>query len=71
MKTQTEYFEMGLQGLLRDENYRDLGKLFAEANEYFQRDWINENCSFQVKKRTDFNDDADASGFDIISIDDI
>lgn len=71
MKTLREYFEIGLEGLLRDKNWRDLGKLFAEPNEYFQRDWINENCSFQVKKRNDFNDDADASGYDLISIDDI
>ena len=68
MRTQTEYFEIGLRALLRDKNYRDLGKLFAEPNEYFQTDWINENCSFQVEKRTDFNDDANATGYDIISI---
>ena len=49
MRTQKEYFDIGLQGLLRDKNYRDLGKLFAEPNEYFQKDWINENCSFASK----------------------
>lgn len=69
MRTQKEYFDIGLQGLLRDKNYRDLGKLFAEANEYFQQDWINENCDFQVEKRNDFDDDADASGYDLISAD--
>jgi len=69
MKTQKEYFEIGLKNLLRDKNYRDLGKLFAESNEYIQEDWINENCSFQVEKRNDFNNDADASGYDLISVD--
>tara|TARA_B100000780_G_scaffold152476_1_gene106544 strand:+ start:42 stop:584 length:543 start_codon:yes stop_codon:yes gene_type:complete len=69
MKTQREYFEIGLKGLLQDKNYRDLGKFFAEPNEYFQEDWINENCSFQVEKRNDFNNNADASGYDLISID--
>jgi len=65
MKTDDEYFKIGLAGLLRDKNLRDLGKLYAEPNEYFQTDWINENCSFQVEKRNDFDNDADASGYDI------
>ena len=65
MKTDDEYFKIGLAGLLRDKNLIDLGKLYAEPNEYFQTDWINENCSFQVEKRNDFDNDADASGYDI------
>lgn len=68
MKTKEEYFEIGLKGLLRDKNYRDLGKLFAEANEYFQQDWINQYCNFEVEKRNDFDNNADASGYDLISI---
>jgi hypothetical protein len=67
MRTLQEYFKIGLQGLLRDENWRDLGKLFAEPNEYWQEDWINKNCSFEVEKRSDYSEDADASGFDLIS----
>jgi hypothetical protein len=68
MKTNEEYIDIALRGLLESNNLRDLGKFFAEPNEYFQRDWINNNCNFKVLKRDDFAEDADASGYDLISI---
>ena len=45
---------------------RDLGKLFADPNEYIQLDYINENTSLKVIKRKD--GDLNGGGFDLITI---
>ena len=55
---------------MKEKNWRDLGKAFAAANEHFQKDWINENTSFMVKVRDDFDNDKDAGGYDLVSLDD-
>lgn len=71
MKTYKDYILQAVEGLVAKKNNRDLGKFFAESNEYFHIDWVNENCSFKVIKRDeDENDtDVDESGYDIISYD--
>jgi len=70
MKTSEEYLALSIKALQKEKNWQDLGKCHATANEHFQEDWINENCSFDVRVRDDFNADKDAGGFDIVSIDD-
>jgi len=70
MKTSEKYLTMSIEALEREKNWRDLGKAFAAANEHFQKDWINENTSFNVKVRDDFDTDKDAGGYDIVSLDD-
>jgi len=70
MKTSEEYLVLSIRALMKEKNWRDLGKSFATANEHFQEDWINENCSFDVMVRDDFNTDKDAGGYDIVSLDD-
>lgn len=57
--------------LAKNTELRDLGKLFADPNEYIQCDWINQNTLLNVVKRDDFNSDSNASGFDIITSDDV
>ena len=69
MKTSDEYLKLAVKLLIAEENKRDLGKLYAPANEHFQSDWINENCSFQVKVRDDYAENKNAGGYDIISLD--
>ena len=66
-----KYFSIALNSLVEEKNWRDLGKIMAEPNEYIQRDWINDNTSLEVIKRDDFNGDPDASGYDLITIDGI
>lgn len=57
--------------LSKNSELRDLGKLFADPNEYIQKDWINEKTNLKVLKRNDFNSDANASGYDLITHDSI
>jgi len=57
--------------LIKNSEIRDLGKLFSDPNEHIQCDWINENTILKVVKRDDFNSDANASGFDLITFDSI
>lgn len=68
MKTSDEYLKLSVKLLITEENKRDLGKLYAPANEHFQSDWINENCSFQVKLRDDYAENKNAGGYDIIGL---
>jgi len=70
MKTSEEYRAMTIAALMKDKNWQDLGKCHATANEHWQSDWINENTSLKVKVRDDFDDDKDAGGYDIVSLDD-
>ena len=70
MKLSEEYLVMSIRALMKEKNWRDLGKAFATANEHFQKDWINENTSFMVKVRDDFDNDKDAGGYDLVSLDD-
>ena len=64
------YLSISMQNL-SDGNLelRDLGKLFADPNEYIQRDYINKNTSLKVIKRKD--GDLNATGFDLITTDSI
>ncbi len=63
------YLWQAQSSLTKNTNNRDLGKLFAEANEYIVRDWINSKTSLTVVQRDDFSDDPDASGYDLLTDD--
>ena len=67
MKSPAEYLEDSMNRLIKEGNLRDLGKMFGDANEVLQCDWIAENTSFTSLPRSDFDDDPDASGFDLLS----
>ena len=63
------YLRESQKSLSKDINLRDLGKLFADANEHIQKDWINENTKLDVEVRDDFDDDANAAGHDLDTTD--
>jgi hypothetical protein len=65
------YLWKSQKDLSKNIELRDLGKLFADANEHIQADWINENTTLNVVKRDDFNLDSNASGYDLITHDSI
>jgi hypothetical protein len=65
------YLWLSQKDLAKNTELRDLGKLFADPNEHIQRDWINQNTKLNVVKRDDFNSDANASGYDLITTDNI
>ena len=65
MKSLVEYQEIAMKRLMQERNLRDLGKMFGDANEDVQSDWIAKNTSFTALPRSDFDDDPDASGYDL------
>ena len=65
MKSLVKYQEIAMKRLMKEGNLRDLGKMFGDANEDVQSDWIAENTSFTARPRSDFDDDPDASGYDL------
>lgn len=65
------YLWKSQRDLAKNTELRDLGKLFADPNEYIQCDWINENTILNVVKRDDFNSDSNASGYDLITVDEV
>ncbi len=65
----TNYLVHAIEKMVEEKNTRDLGKLFAEPNEYIQRDWINKNTTLAVKKRDDSELDHDGTGYDLITCD--
>tara|TARA_A100001515_G_scaffold88032_1_gene69990 strand:+ start:144 stop:719 length:576 start_codon:yes stop_codon:yes gene_type:complete len=65
------YLRQSQKSLNKNLALRDLGKLFADPNEHIQKDWINENTSLNVVQRDDFEDDSNASGFDLCTTDDV
>ena len=67
MESLIKYQELALKRLIKEGNLRDLGKMHGDANEDLQCDWIDENTSFTARPRTDFDDDPDASGFDLLT----
>ena len=67
MKSPAEYLENSMNRRIKEGNLRDLGKMFGDANEGLQWDWIAENTSFTALPRSDFDDDPDASGFDLLT----
>lgn len=67
MNKAVEYLEIAMNRLIKEGNLRDLGKMFGDANEDAQCDWIAKNTSFTALPRADFDDDPDASGFDLLT----
>jgi len=65
----TSYVDEAYKGMLKENDTRELGKFLAQANEYFQRDWINFNTSLHVTAETLGNDnDKNRSGYDLLSL---
>ncbi len=69
MKSSVKYIENAMARLIKEGNLRDLGKMWGDANEDVQSDWIAKNTSFTALPRSDFDDDPDASGFDLMTAD--
>ena len=67
MKSSVKYMENAMARLIKEGNLRDLGKMWGDANEDVQSDWIAKNTSFTALPRSDFDDDPDASGFDLLT----
>jgi hypothetical protein len=65
------YLWLSQEDLAKNIELRDLGKLFSDPNEHIQCDWINENTNLNVVKRNDFNSDSNASGYDLITTDNL
>ena len=68
-KPDVYYLALSSTNLVKNGNVRDLGKLYAEANEYIQLDWINENTNLRVIKRDEFDNSGTADGWDLITSD--
>ena len=69
-----KYLPLALKNLIRETNTRDVGKLLALPNEYYQRDTINEmDIGIKVFHRDDMSDEANfeqdpnESGYDLIT----
>ena len=69
MKNLVEYQQKAMKRLMKEGNLRDLGKMFGDANEDVQCDWIAKNTSLTALPRSDFDNDPDASGFDLMTTD--
>ena len=64
-----KYYAMtAIDSLVKKGCVRELGKIFAEPNEYIQLDWINKNTSVLMKKREE-DLDKNFSGYDLCSVD--
>lgn len=48
------YYLMSYQTLRKEKNKRDLGKSLADANEYIQRDYLNQLSPLQFMRREDY-----------------
>ena len=60
-----QHMENSMDRLIKGGNLRDLGKMVGDPNEDVQSAWIAKNTSFTALPRSDFDDDPDASGFDL------
>ena len=68
-KPDVYYLAISSTNLVKNGNVRDLGTLYAEANEYIQLDWVNENTNLRVIKRDEFDNSGTADGWDLITSD--
>lgn len=71
MKNFLEYLEETSEYLVQENMLQELGKMSGDMNESVQRDFINEKTSITCGRRLDGDIDPDASGFDLITLDDV
>jgi hypothetical protein len=64
-----EYIALAWDDMARECIKREIGKMLAIPNEFFQKDWINENTELKVLRREEMEDDGDKnqSGYDLLS----
>jgi hypothetical protein len=71
MKNFLGYLEETSEYLVQEGMLQELGKMSGDMNESVQRDFINEKTSFVCGRRSDADIDPDASGFDLITLDNV
>ena len=57
MMSSVKFLENAMERLTKEGNLRDLGKLWGDANEDVQCDWIAKNTCFTARPRSDFDND--------------
>jgi len=67
MMSSVKFLENAMERLTKEGNLRDLGKLWGDANEDVQCDWIAKNTCFTARPRSDFDNDKDGGGFDLMT----
>jgi hypothetical protein len=68
-KPELYYIHIASKNMLKKKKVGAMGKLFAESNEYIQRDWINKNTELKVIKRDDKDSDLLEVGYDLRTVD--
>ncbi len=63
------YVKLALDNFLKKQNIRELGKIFSEANEYIQRDWIHSNTSLHVIRNDEYTENNIGFNYDLITTD--
>jgi hypothetical protein len=65
------YMKLASDNFLKKRNVRELGKIFSEANEYIQRDWIHVNTKLKVVRNDDYTKSNVGDNYDLITSDGI
>lgn len=65
------YMKLASDNFLRKKNIRELGKIFSEANEYIQRDWIHANTNLKVIRNDEYTGSNVGDNYDLITTDGI
>lgn len=63
------YIKLASDNFLKKGNIRELGKIFSEANEYIQKDWIHSNTSLKVVRNDDYTLNNVGFNYDLITSD--
>jgi len=62
-----EYLLSAFSSMVNRKDIREIGKILAIANEYYQKDWINENTKLKVDRVEEMDKGNDGSGYDLLS----
>jgi hypothetical protein len=65
------YMKLASDNFLKKRNVRELGKIFSEANEYIQRDWIHTNTALKVIRNDEYTQSNVGDNYDLITSDGI
>ena len=63
------YLALSKEKMIQENSRIDLGKLFANPNEFIQADWINETTNLNVKRRDADDGSNNGDGYDLITTD--
>ena len=63
------YLALSKEKMIQESSLIDLGKLFANPNEFIQADWINENTTLDVKRSEADEGSNNGNGYDLITKD--